>query len=240
MEQRWKLPHLFHNGASSYSMDVGEQQQLCCREVHLLLFQKSLGRELLTEAGIHRPGWCCPCRLGGFLIASSNSSLWPSERQCCLWAMCQTLCATWPCVCSSQVTEDTLTNTGWPKEGRAAVWCHTQGCHCTLAEDSAKWDLHTVLQSSELGCLPHPAQGFTTITGQFPVGFFKFEAWPLKKIQWIWNMIKELRLDSEVWVNDLKNQCLYWVSQVWFLLLMALSAIVSGVTANWGGIKLFL
>lgn len=152
MEQRWKLPHLFHNGASSCSMDVGEQQQLCCREVHLLLFQKSLGRELLTEAGIHRPGWCCPCRLGGFLIASSNSSLWPSERQCCLWAMCQTLCATWPCVCSSQVTEDTLTNTGWPKEGRAAVWYHTQGCHCTLAEDSAKWDLHTRAQS--LGVFP--------------------------------------------------------------------------------------
>lgn len=170
MEQRWKLPHLFHNGASSSSTDVGEKQQLCCRDMHLLLLQKSLGRELLTEAGIHRPGWCCPRRLGGFLIASSSCSLWPSEGQRCLWDMGQTLCATQPCVCSSQVTEDTLTHTWWPKEERTTVQYQLPLHPCWRF--THRGTSHTVLQSSQLVCLPHPAQGFTTITGRFPVGFF--------------------------------------------------------------------
>lgn len=139
MEQRWKLPHLFHNGASSSSTDVGEKQQLCCRDVHLLLFQKSLGRELLTEAGIHRPGWCCPRRLGGFLIASSNCSLWPSEEQCCLWAMGQT--QQHSLVCAVPRSLKTL----WPTHDdprKNEQQCGTS-CHRTLVEGSHTVGLYT-------------------------------------------------------------------------------------------------
>lgn len=69
-EQGWKHQHLVHNGGCSCPMDVGEEQQLGSGAVHLLLFQS---REQLCPGAVqgapgwgwvHRPGWCCPCRLG--------------------------------------------------------------------------------------------------------------------------------------------------------------------------------
>lgn len=105
---------------------------------------------------------------GGF--PSSNCPLCPSEGQHCLWATGQALCATQLCVCNSQVTEETLTSTWWPTEERAAVWYQQPLEPCWRFSHCGT--LHTVLQSSQLVCPPHPAQGFTTNTDWFPVVFF--------------------------------------------------------------------
>lgn len=142
-------------------MDIGEEQQLCCRAVHLLLFQKSLCRELLAEAGIHRPGRCCPCGLGGFLLPHPTVLSDPQRDNAGFEPWARPLCVQFP---GHWRNSDQHTMT--PRKN--VQQCGTS-CHCTPAEDS-----HTVLQSSQLLCLPHPACGFTTNAGWVPVGFFNW------------------------------------------------------------------
>lgn len=118
-------------------MDVDKKKQLCYKGVHLLLFQKSLHREVLTDAKIHgNRDLCdgCLCRLSRYLPALSNCYPWPSQRWRCLWAASKTLCLIRLCVCNFKVAQKTVSNIWWTKEECAAM-CDNN-CHLTLAEDS--------------------------------------------------------------------------------------------------------
>lgn len=176
------------------------------------------------------PGGCTD--LGDAVHAGWGDSYLPHP------AVLSTLRGTTLAMGQTQVTEETLTNTWWP-QGRTAVCYQLHPCWRFTPHGSS----HTVLQSSQLLCLPHPDCGSTTMKVHFLL-VFPVEAWPLKKINWVWTVSKEFKLDPEVWVNDLKNQRL----QIWcFTGSVKLdsycwwhSAIVSGVTANWGGTKLCL
>lgn len=144
-----------------------------------------------------------------------------------------------PCVCHSQGTGETLTNTWWPQGGTCSsvapaataplLKIHTPRDFYTLSFRAHSFCVSLILPV----LLPLLQVGFLLFF------FFSVEAWPWKKDQL--DLKCEQRIQAGSWgLGELtfRNQCLQIrVSQVWFLLLMALSAIVSGVTANWGGIK---
>lgn len=182
VEQGWKHQRLVPNGARSCPVDVGEEQQLCSGVVHLLLLQNSLCRELLAEAGVHRPGWCCPCRLGDSCLPHpavpsdpqrDNTVFEPRARALC--AVPRSLQKFWPAH-------------GGPKEEGAALWCH-----CSPAEDSHTMGLHSLSSRAHSLCI------FLTLPAVLPLMQVHFllvlsaEAWPLKKINWIWNVSKAFK-----------------------------------------------
>lgn len=225
VEQGRKHQHLVHNGARSCPMDVGEEQQLCSGAVHLLLFQNSLCRELLAEAGVHRPGWgwgipACPIQFN-VDPQRDNTVLEP-------WAS--------PCACHPQVTAGTLASTWWPQGRRCSSVVPLHPCWRSTPRGTSQ----PVLQSSQLLCPPHPACAFTTNASSFPAGSFSW-GMATEKDQLDLKCQQSIQVDPEVWVNDLKNLCLqiwcftgsakfdsycWWHSQL--------------MAANWGGTKLCL
>lgn len=189
--------------------------------VHLLLFQKSLCRELLLEAGIHTPGWCCPCRLGDSYLPHPAVPSDP-QRDSIPWV--RPSCVQFP---GHRRNSDQHR-----MSPRQNVQQGGTRCSGTLAEDSHTMGHHTLSPRAHSLCAFLILPVVLPLLQADSLLDFSVEAWPLKKINWIWNVSKDFKLDPEVWVNDLKNQCLqirgftgsakfdsycWWRSQPWFL-----------------------
>lgn len=143
------------------------------------------------------PGWFCPCRLGDSCLPHPALPSDPQRDNIVFEA--------WASPCSRSLQKLWPIH-GGPKEGGAAVWCP-----CTPAGDSHPVALHSLSSRAHSFCV------FLTLPVVLPLMQVHFllvlpvEAWPLKKVSWIWNVSREFKRDPEVWVNDLKNHCL----QIW-------------------------
>lgn len=113
-----------------------DSHEKCYKSVHLLLFQRSLHRDLLAEAQMLGTQTCvmavCAGWRGTYLSLQALFSDFLTEM-IYLWAMGRTLRLIWPCVCNFQITQKTMNNILWTKEEHAVMW--ENNCHLTPAED---------------------------------------------------------------------------------------------------------
>lgn len=177
----------------------------CCKSVHLLLFQRSLHRDLLAEAQMLGTQTCvmavCAGWMGTYLSLQALFFDFLTETMY-LWAMGPTLCLIWPCVCNFQITQKTMNNTLWTKEECAVMW--DNNCHLTPAEDTHSVVVFTLYSRAHSPLFLVLLMVLLVLQIAFLV-FLSAEASLLKKFNSYWSWQRKQRIQVRTWVLAEQN-----------------------------------